>query len=85
MLANCTEVPGNLANLPAEFTETLGNRKYRGSPKWSEAHMKEALELVRKGELSYRAASQRFNIPFQSIYYRMKLEKEGMEVAQLGS
>lgn len=34
--------------------------------------MTEAVALVQKGELSFRAASKRFNIPHMTIFSRLK-------------
>lgn len=57
---------------PGDSLPVRAFKKGRGARTWTEAEMAKALALVRKGELTYRAASQRFNIPHQTIYSRLK-------------
>ncbi|XP_018016102.1 protein bric-a-brac 2 isoform X3 [Hyalella azteca] len=48
--------------------------KYQGVP-WSEEDMKDALEVVRVGEMSINQAAIHYNLPYSSLYGRFKRGK----------
>jgi len=51
------------------YKRKLGTRRYAD---YSEDNLKEYLDCLRKGELSWRKASAKYNKPFQTIANKIK-------------
>ncbi|KAF2366782.1 DNA binding HTH domain Psq-type [Trinorchestia longiramus] len=52
--------------------------KYQGVP-WSEEDMKDALEVVRVGEMSINQAAIHYNLPYSSLYGRFKRDSGNID------
>lgn len=57
-------------------------QSYSGDRPWSDSNMTDAMEAVRQGEMSINQAAIQFNVPYSSLYNRIKRIKAAEEAGE---
>ncbi len=64
------------------FFFILLQQSYSGDRPWSDTNMTDAMEAVRQGEMSINQAAIHFNVPYSSLYNRIKRIKAAEEAGE---
>ncbi|KAI9560337.1 hypothetical protein GHT06_014354 [Daphnia sinensis] len=65
-----------------EGIELVHKQSYSGDRPWSDTNMTDAMEAVRQGEMSINQAAIHFNVPYSSLYNRIKRIKAAEEAGE---